>query len=77
MKIYYKINDHKDYYKIIAKVINYKGVMQYDLTKPVGMKQKVVDITRLKEFGWSSKISLEKGLKNTYNWYIENQHKFV
>ncbi len=63
----YTINE---YYETIAKVVGYKGKFVHDLTKPVGMKQKLIDDTKLKEFGWKHKISLEDGIKKIYKYYL-------
>jgi GDP-L-fucose synthase len=67
-------SDHtiNEYYQAIAKVIGFKGKFVHDLTKPVGMKQKLVDINRLKAFGWEHKHSLEQGIKKTYEFFVEN-----
>lgn len=66
--------DHtiNEYYEAIAKVIGYKGKFVHDLSKPVGMKQKLVDITRLNNFGWEPKHSLEQGINKTYEFFLEN-----
>lgn len=62
----YSINE---YYKCIADVIGFDGNFVHDLTKPIGMKQKVVDNTKLKNFGWSPKTSLNQGLRKTFEYY--------
>lgn len=62
----YSINE---YYKCIADVIGFDGNFIHDLTKPIGMKQKVVDNTKLKNFGWSPKTSLNEGLRKTFEYY--------
>ena len=62
----YSIND---YYSEIAKVLDYKGEFSHDLTKPTGMKQKLIDDTKLKEFGWKSKTTLTEGLSKTIDYY--------
>lgn len=62
----YSIND---YYQTIAKAIGYEGVFVHDLSKPIGMKQKLVDNTKLKTFGWKSTISLKDGIEKTYEYY--------
>jgi GDP-L-fucose synthase len=62
----YSINE---YYKSIANIIGFKGSFVHDLTKPIGMKQKLIDDTRLKAFGWSSKTSLQEGLTKTFEFY--------
>lgn len=64
----YTINE---YYQAIAKVIGFKGEFIHDLTKPIGMKQKLIDDTKLKEFGWSYKTSLEDGIEKIYKYYLE------
>lgn len=60
-----------EYYYTIAKVLEFKGHFIYDLSKPAGMKQKCVDITRLKSFGWSAQTTLESGISQTYKYYLE------
>ena len=64
----YSINE---YYKIIADVIGYKGNFKNNLSKPIGMKKKLIDIKKLIKFGWSSKTSLELGIKNTYEYFLD------
>jgi GDP-L-fucose synthase len=65
----------KEYYQVIADVIGYKGKFVYDLSKPVGMKQKLVDISKLEKFGWSYKTSLRDGIQKTYEYFLERQKK--
>lgn len=62
-----------EYYQVIAKEIGYTGNFKYDLTKPVGMKQKLIDNKKLNRFGWRPKTSMEDGIKNTYKFYLENK----
>jgi nucleoside-diphosphate-sugar epimerase len=62
----YSINE---YYKCIAGVVGFEGGFVHDLTKPVGMKQKLIDDTRLKTFGWIYKTSLQEGLNKTLEHY--------
>jgi GDP-L-fucose synthase len=64
----YTINE---YYKAISKVIGYEGEFIHDLSKPVGMKQKLIDDTKLKEFGWGYKTSLDNGIKKIFKYYLE------
>jgi len=59
----------KEYYQTVAKVLGYTGAFNYDLTKPEGMKQKLVDVTNLKEFGWESQLTLEEGIEKTYSYF--------
>lgn len=65
----YTINQ---YYQAVAKVIGYQGRFVHDLEKPVGMKQKTVDVSRQAEWGWHAKTSLTKGVSKTYRYYLES-----
>lgn len=62
----YTINE---YYQTIAEVIGYEGNFVYDQSKPVGMKQKLIDDTKLKQFGWQHKTSLKEGIKKAFEYY--------
>lgn len=64
-----------DYYQAVAEVIGYKGKFTYDTTKPVGMARKLVNIDRQKSWGWVAKTSLNFGIKNTYEYYLESLNK--
>lgn len=57
----------------IKKVVEYKGNIRFDSTKSDGTLRKLTDVSRLSSMGWTHDISLEEGLKNTYNWYIKNE----
>ena len=61
------------YYKIIAKVVDYKGTFVHDFSKPTGMKQKLIDNNKLKQFGWCHQVSLEEGIKKTYQYYLKEE----
>jgi len=64
-----------EYYETIAKVIDYKGQFSHDLTKPVGMKQKLVDVTKQKTLGLIPKHTLEEGIKMTYDYFLTQNKK--
>jgi len=50
----------------IAKVIGYKGAIQFDASKPDGAPRKWMSSERLKELGWSASVYLEEGLQHAY-----------
>lgn len=56
----------------VADVIGYTGTLEWDATKPDGMPRKLLDTTRINEFGWTPQISMRDGLASTYAWYLEN-----
>ena len=55
--------------EMIAKVTSYNGEIIWDLNKPDGTFQKLLDISKLKHLGWESKIELTNGIKSTYEEY--------
>ena len=58
-----------EYYEAIAEVVGYTGTFQHDLSKPIGMRQKLVDTTLAKNWGWKSTTSLRDGLEKTFKFY--------
>jgi GDP-L-fucose synthase len=60
-----------DYYQIAAEVIGWNGKFVYDTNKPVGMKQKLVDITRQSKWGWQPSTPLASGIHKAYDFYLE------
>ena len=61
-----------DYYRAVASVVGFSGSFEYDLSKPVGMKQKLVDVNNLHSLGWRHEISLIDGITEAYKFYKES-----
>ncbi|MCI9872572.1 GDP-L-fucose synthase family protein [Arthrobacter humicola] len=62
----------KELASIVAEAVGYDGKMSWDTTKPDGTPQKLLDVTRLSDAGWTAKISLSDGIKSTVEWYRAN-----
>jgi GDP-L-fucose synthase len=62
----------KDLALKIASATNYSGSIDWDSTKPDGTPRKVLDISRISQFGWKPNISLDVGISQTVKWYKEN-----
>ncbi len=60
-----------EYYQTVAEVLGYKGEFEFDTTKPVGMKQKLMANSLTQKMGWSPSHSLIEGIKKTYEFYKE------
>lgn len=57
---------------IISNVIGYDGALKFNPNKPDGMSRKVMDSDRIKKSGWAPSIDLERGIRQTYNWFLDN-----
>lgn len=66
----------KELTETIAKVVGYTGDIVWDSSKPDGTPRKLMDVDRLKSLGWQYSIDLERGLKKTYDWFLDNQDSF-
>lgn len=62
----------KEIAETIAEVVGFEGTTEWDTSKPDGTPQKVLDVSRLAEAGWTAKISLADGLRSTLDWYREH-----
>lgn len=68
----YSINE---YYQAIADVMGYRGALIHDLTKPVVMARKLVNIDRQRPWGWGAQHMLRSGTEKTYNFYLKGIEK--
>ena len=67
----------KNLAELICKLMDYKGEIQWDPTKPDGQPRRMLDVSRAeKEFGFRAKTSFEDGLRKTISWYEANAAKF-
>ena len=60
--------------KLVQNVVNHKGDILWDDSKPDGTKRKLLDNSKLEALGWSPSIKLQEGLEMTYNWFKKNQN---
>jgi GDP-L-fucose synthase len=58
---------------IIAEVTGFRGKITWGPAKPDGAPRKLLDVSRLAEMGWRSRIGLREGLEQTYAWYAQNK----
>ena len=57
---------------LISKVVGYQGQIVFDESKPDGTARKLLDSRLLKNFGWQPQLSLEQGIKRTYEWFCQS-----
>ena len=60
--------------ELIAKVIGYQGKIIFDSSKPDGTPRKVMDSSKINQLGWKAKVTLEIGLKNAYESFLEKKN---
>lgn len=67
--------DHtvNEYYRLAAEVIGYSGDFVHDMSKPVGMPRKLLDVSQMKSFGWQTKQEIKTGLAKTYDFYLHRE----
>jgi len=60
----------KNLTELICKLMDYKGEIKWDASKPDGQPRRMLDVTRAeREFGFKAKMDFEEGLKKTIEWY--------
>ncbi len=59
----------QDLAKKIANLVRFEGTIEWDISKPDGVRSKLLDITKIKSLGWEPKIDLNSGLRSVINDY--------
>jgi GDP-L-fucose synthase len=57
---------------IIKDIVGYKGELTFNTSKPDGTPRKLMDVSKLKQLGWKASITLEEGIRRTYQTALEN-----
>ena len=65
----------KELVRIITSVVKFEGKIVFDKSKPDGSPQKLLDVTKINEFGWSPKTQLWEGISMAYEDYIKKCSK--
>lgn len=64
----------KDLVNKVCCIVGYSGKIEWDSTKPNGTPKKLLDVSKINVLGWKASISLDDGIRNTYDWYIRNKN---
>ena len=62
----------KDISYIIKDIVEYSGEIVFNTKMPDGTYRKLLDISKIESLGWKPVINLQDGLRETYNWFLEN-----
>jgi GDP-L-fucose synthase len=63
----------KELAELIKGVVGFDGEIGWDLSKPDGTPRKLLDVSRATALGWKPMISLESGIRSTYEWFLQKQ----
>ncbi|GGN57687.1 GDP-L-fucose synthase [Novosphingobium indicum] len=58
--------------ELVCDVVGFEGGIECDTDKPDGTPRKLMDSAKLQELGWSPEITLEAGVRSTYEWFLKN-----
>lgn len=58
--------------RLVCDVVGYRGALRYDGSKPDGAPRKLLDVSRLRSLGWTSRTPLQDGLARTYDFYLKH-----
>jgi GDP-L-fucose synthase len=58
--------------RMVKVIVGFDGEIKHDLTKPDGTPRKLLDVSRLFKLGWRPKVSLEEGIKRSYEYYVNS-----
>jgi len=54
-----------------VRVTGFQGKIEFDTSRPDGTPRKLLDVSRIRSLGWTYRISLEEGLRRTWEWFVE------
>lgn len=59
--------------ELVKKVVDFKGRIIWDETKPDGAPKKLLDVSKIHKLGWEHSTNIEDGLEKAYKWFIKNK----
>lgn len=58
--------------ELVKEIVGYEGKIVFDSSKPDGTPRKLLDVSRLENAGWVYKTELKDGIKQAYEWFLDN-----
>ena len=65
----------KELAETIADVVGFEGEFVWNTDKPNGTPRKLLDSSKINSLGWYPTIGVRRGIKQTYDWYLENEDR--
>lgn len=63
----------RDLAGLVAKAVGFTGELRFDPSKPDGTYRKLMDSSKILSMGWAPRISLEEGIRSTYDWFLREK----
>lgn len=60
--------------ELIREIVGFRGELEFDPSQPDGTPRKLLDVSRLRDAGWSARIELHEGLQDLYRWFLEHEN---
>ncbi|MCP5496486.1 MAG: GDP-L-fucose synthase [Leptospiraceae bacterium] len=67
----------KELANVIADIVDYKGKILWDESKPDGTPKKLLDSSRFNALGWKKVTSMDAGIQVTYQWFLKNYNNLI
>ncbi len=55
---------------LVKNTVGFKGVIEWDKSKPDGTPRKLLNVDKINKLGWKAKVALEEGIEKNYIWYL-------
>jgi len=62
----------KELTEVVKEVVEFKGEIKWDITKPDGTPRKLLDMSKMHGLSWKHEVDLKEGVELSYNWFKEN-----
>jgi GDP-L-fucose synthase len=63
----------KELAALVQSAVGYRGEIVWDTTQPDGTPRKLMDVSRMKAFGWAPRIGLPEGIASAYEWFLQHR----
>lgn len=58
--------------ELIVREVGFKGVVEFDASKPDGTPRKLIDVSKLHKLGWTHRVEIGEGVARLFRWYQDS-----
>ena len=58
--------------QLVVETVGFKGIVEFDASKPDGTPRKLIDVSKLHRLGWTHSVEIEDGVKKLFDWYQDS-----